>query len=627
MSLRKIQLLSPARNAETAKSAILAGADAVYMGASMFGARENASNSIQDIAEVCDFAHIYGAEVSVTLNTILQNNEINKAQELIWQLYEVGADSIIVQDMGILELDLPPIRLHASTQCHINSLGKAKFLEALGFETIVLARELGLKEISEISKQTNCKIECFVHGALCVSYSGQCYLSYAVGGRSGNRGACAQPCRMKYSLKDANGVSIAPDAYYLSLKDMNRSASLGEMLDAGVSVFKIEGRLKDSSYVKNITAYYRQRLDYEIQIRPNLIRSSIGNSKFEFTPNPSKTFNRNFCEYHLHGTEKNVSAFSAPKSRGEYLGIVTENAKNGFMFANAQNIFKNSDGLFFETPKGNTFGAGVSLVKGDYVKVGRPDEKIFIPANSKVWRNSSVEFEAQLKSDSIRKIKVQAELSLEGDFFTFSIKDPREIMVKKYIPLKNFENVQDKDNFIVKLQKNFSKLGGTPFELESFTINSNCSKLPYLKISEINAIRRELVEYLKLEILKSTELIRKSFIRKLPNFKSASEFAKYTPADKYANCYNIASKNLYAKCGINIVEPAPESSPNLDKSLQLMKTRHCILRELGMCKKEGNFPKTIKEPIFLESSAIRLRVALGCSSPNTDNCFCIFYHS
>lgn len=317
----KVELLSPAKNAEIAKSAILAGADSVYIGASAFGARAAAANPVEDIEALCKFAHLFGCRIYVALNTILDDGELDAAARLAWSVYRAGADALIIQDFGLLECGLPPMPLHASTQCHLATPDKARFLEACGFDTIVVARELSLDEISEISKSVSCKIECFAHGALCVSYSGQCYLSHAVGGRSGNRGECAQPCRMPYSLENSEGKEVMEPAHYLSLRDMNRSKGLGEMLDAGVGVFKIEGRLKDAEYVKNITALYRKRLDAELEKR-GVKKLSYGKSSAAFEPSAQKTFNRLFTEYHLRGTQGGNESFATPKARGEPIGTV-----------------------------------------------------------------------------------------------------------------------------------------------------------------------------------------------------------------------------------------------------------------------------------------------------------------
>ena len=325
------ELLSPARDVETAKCAILAGADAVYIGAPKFGARKDAANSAEDIAQLCRFAHLYGCKVYVALNTILFDSEIESAARLCETLWDGGADAIIAQDLGLLGATDRRVKFHASTQCNIDSPQKAKFLENAGFAAVVLARETGLAQTAETAKTVSVPIECFAHGALCVSYSGQCYLSYAIGGRSGNRGECAQPCRMLYEFADADGKRIAPPAYYLCLRDMNRIGRLSDMLDAGVSIFKIEGRLKDAAYVKNITAAYRAALDEQLKKR-NLPRASFGETQIAFAPDPQKSFNRLFCTYHLDGIEKGCASFQTPKARGEFIGIIKKSFDGGFVF-------------------------------------------------------------------------------------------------------------------------------------------------------------------------------------------------------------------------------------------------------------------------------------------------------
>ena len=379
------ELLSPARDVETAKCAILAGADAVYIGAPKFGARKDAANSAEDIAQLCRFAHLYGCKVYVALNTILFDGEIESAARLCEALWDGGADAIIAQDLGLLEATDRRVKFHASTQCNIDSPQKAKFLENAGFAAVVLARETGLAQTAETAKTVSVPIECFAHGALCVSYSGQCYLSYAIGGRSGNRGECAQPCRMLYELADADGKRIAPPAYYLCLRDMNRIGRLSDMLDAGVSIFKIEGRLKDAAYVKNITAAYRAALDEQLKKR-NLPRASFGESQIAFAPDPKKSFNRLFCTYHLDGVEKGCSSFRTPKARGEYIGTAKKTFDGGFVFPRAENIFSNGDGLFFDIGENkNGFGAaagGVALkARGHGVRGGlRENRAENIPA-------------------------------------------------------------------------------------------------------------------------------------------------------------------------------------------------------------------------------------------------------
>ena len=328
---KTIELLAPAKDKKTAFAAIDCGADAVYIGSPKFGARVNASNSLDDIKDVVEYAHKFRVKVYVTINTIMSDDELREAVELIYQLYDIGVDALIVQDMGLLECKLPPIKLFASTQCHNSTLEKVKFLEKTGFSRVILARELSLDEIRKIADNTDVEIETFIHGALCVSYSGQCYMSYAIGGRSANRGECAQPCRKKYSLVDSDGVVVATDKHLLCLRDLNFSSDIKDLIDAGVSSFKIEGRLKDEDYIKNVVSFYRKKIDDAIE-NTEYERSSSGYSVLGFEADVNKTFNRGYCEYFLHGRNKNIISFDSPKSRGEYTGKVKEVFEKYFLF-------------------------------------------------------------------------------------------------------------------------------------------------------------------------------------------------------------------------------------------------------------------------------------------------------
>ncbi|NTV10102.1 MAG: U32 family peptidase, partial [Zoogloea sp.] len=326
----QLELLSPAKNADFGIEAINHGADAVYIGGPAFGARANAGNSVQDIERLATHAHRYNARVLVALNTILDDAELDQAGALVRQIHEAGADALIVQDMGLLELDLPPIQLHASTQTDIRTVAKARFLQDVGFSQIVLARELSLKQIRAIAAETSCALEYFVHGALCVAYSGQCYISHAHTGRSANRGECSQACRLPYSLADQDGKVVAEDQHLLSMKDNKQSDNLRALVEAGISSFKIEGRLKDLSYVKNITAYYRQQLDALLEDLPGYRHSSSGRSTFLFTPQPDKTFNRGYTDYFANERHHGIEAFESPKFVGEPIGrVLRVDAKEG----------------------------------------------------------------------------------------------------------------------------------------------------------------------------------------------------------------------------------------------------------------------------------------------------------
>ena len=410
-TVRKIELLAPAKNLETGIEAINHGADAVYIGAPQFSARSAAGNSLDDIRQLVEYAHLFHAKVYVALNTILNDSELAAAEKIIWDVYHAGAGAIIIQDAGILNLSLPPIAIHASTQMDNRNLKKVRFLEDAGFSQVVLARELTINEIKDIATHTSVALEVFVHGALCTSYSGQCYISQALSGRSANRGVCAQYCRLPYTLQDAGGNVLASQKHLLSLKDLNQSDFLEELLDAGVSSLKIEGRLKESSYVKNSTAYYRQKLDTIFEKRPEYRAASSGESIPFFMPNPQKSFNRGFTNYFLHGRTKNIASPDSPKSIGEPVGNVADVKGNHFTLA-GQKTIHNGDGLCF----GST-GFRVNRVEGNQIF---PAEMPRLTPGTTLFRNYDHEFEKTLSGKSAER-KMRIEWLLEENSFGFSL--------------------------------------------------------------------------------------------------------------------------------------------------------------------------------------------------------------
>ena len=570
------------------------------MGAAAFGARSNAANSLQDLKEAANFAHDFGARLYVALNTILSDDELGEAKKLANLAYEAGADALIIQDLGLISDDLPPIEIHASTQCDIRTPEKARFLESAGFDTLVLARELSLSEISAISKSVKARIECFVHGALCVSMSGKCYLSYAVGGRSGNRGMCAQPCRMKYELLDADSKKVAKDSYFLSLKDLNRSQSIGDMLDASVSAFKIEGRLKDEDYVKNVTAFYRKILDIEITKR-GLVRASYGESKLNFTPEPSKTFNRGFTEYFLHGSKVGNASLNTPKSRGEYIGKVTES--RGAKFSYEGKPLHNGDGVLFELKNSDTIGANLQTATCDSAVC--PPTCPPIPKGAKIWRNKNPQFENSLAQKIERKIPISIRVFESGKFYVFEfchvesgVSSSLEIEISKLENARNFE--QAKENILTSL----SKLGQTNFEAEKLVFSAPSA--PFLKSAQINEIRRNCAAKLQENLRAHFEEAR---IVNVKRPKRAENFGGIE-CDYHANVLNNSAKNFYKNSGIDICEFAPESGEKLLDKVELMRTRHCILSELGLCKKKN--PNKLKEPLFLKNESAKLRLKFNC---------------
>ena len=455
---RRIELLAPAKDLTCGIEAINHGADAVYIGAPKFGARAAAGNSLEDIRALCDYAHLYNARIYVALNTILREDELPEAEQLIWQLYQAGTDALIVQDMGITRLNLPPIPLHASTQTDNRTPEKVKFLESAGFTQVVLARELSLNEIRCISEQTTVPLEVFVHGALCVSYSGQCYLSAALSGRSANRGECAQYCRLPYSMVDANGTEIVHNKHLLSLKDMNRSDQLEALLDAGVSSLKIEGRLKDVTYVKNITAYYRKKLDAILAHRPEYCRASAGTSTYTFEPVAEKSFNRGFTPFFLHERSKDITAFDTPKSLGEPVGTVKELKGTSFTVAGLKQL-NNGDGLVFFNNRGELEGFRVNRVEANRVfPLDMPDIKPKTP----LYRNFDQMFEKLLaKPSAERKLSVKIEFLDNAFGFTLAMEDETGARVMLTEPFaKEPARREQTDNIRTQL----SKLGNTPFE-------------------------------------------------------------------------------------------------------------------------------------------------------------------
>ena len=561
--VQKVELLAPAKDKKTAITAINSGCDAIYIGASNFGARKKVPNSLEDIKEIVDYAHKFYVKVHVTVNTILADDEILKAKELIQKLYDVGVDAIIVQDMGIFKLaidnKLPPIALHASTQCDNRDLEKVKFFDDMGVSRVILARELSLEKIKEICANTNAEIETFIHGALCVSYSGQCYFSHYIGGRSANRGECAQACRKKYTLVDERGNIIAKDKYLLSMKDFNASRHLESLIDAGVKSFKIEGRLKDENYVKNVVAYYRQEID---KFAP---KTSSGRVFLDFEPDVKKSFNRGFTDYFLDG-RKRCFNFESPKSLGEKLGKITKVGKDYFeigrtdykMAGGQAGIKINSqDGLYF-----NGNGCLVNKVEGKKIYPNKMDG---IAVGLEVYRNFDSKFEKQLESSKIKR-QIGVKFSFKNGILTVIDEDENSVnfTIDSCEKAKNPEKM--KENFITQLKKT----GDSDFYVEAIEISE---EIPFMPISQINEIRRTILEKLMNERLKN-------YKRELQKPLKFSKFPKEN-LDYRANIHNQCAKEFYEKCGCEVCEMSAESGAF---PKELMRTKHCLKFAFNMCK-------------------------------------------
>ncbi len=549
--MKKVELLAPAKDKKTAIAAINSGCDAIYIGASNFGARKKVPNSLEDIKEIVDYAHKFYVKVHVTVNTVLTDDELFQAKELIQKLYDIGVDAIIVQDMGIFKLaldgELPPIVLHASTQCDNRTLEKVKFFDNMGISRVILARELSLEQIKEICQNSNTEIETFIHGALCVSYSGQCYFSHYIGGRSANRGECAQACRKKYTLVDENGKIIAKDKYLLSMKDFNASRHLKDLTDAGVKSFKIEGRLKDENYVKNVVAYYRQEIDKFAR------KTSSGKVFSDFEPDVRKSFNRGFTDYFLDGRKKCFN-FESPKSLGEKLGKITKVGKDCFEL-NAE--VSKQDGLYF-----NGQGCLVNNIEGRRIYPNKMDG---IAVGVEVYRNFDSKFEKQLENSKIKRrigvkfvckngvLNAQDE---DGNFVVF-------VLPQGEMP-KNSEKMRE--NFINQLKKT----GESDFYTENTEI---IGELPFMPVSKINEVRRKILSDLMNERLKN-------YKRDLQKPLKYAEFPQ-KELDYRANIHNSEAKCFYENSGCKVCEMSAESGAF---PKELMRTKHCLKFAFNMCK-------------------------------------------
>lgn len=594
---KRIELLSPAKDVNCGKEAILHGADAVYIGAPKFSARAAAGNSVEDIRELCDFAHLYDARVYVALNTILRDEELEETEQLIWELYRAGTDALIVQDMGITRLNLPPIPLHASTQTDNRTPVKVKFLEEAGFSQVVLARELSLNQIREIAEKTTVPLEVFVHGALCVSYSGQCYLSAAIGGRSANRGECAQYCRLPYTMTDADGKVIARDKHLLSLKDMNRSDQLEALLDAGVSSLKIEGRLKDVAYVKNVTAYYRKHLDTVLSRRPEYCRASAGTSTYTFEPVTEKSFNRGFTSYFLHERNREITAFDSPKSLGEPVGTVKEIKGNSFTVAGLTPLH-NGDGLAFFNTKGELEGFRVNRVEDNRVY---PMHMPTILPKTKLYRNLDQEFEKLLSKPSAeRKILVKIELSDNPIGFTLCMTDETDARIMIAFPFeKEPAKREQKDNITTQL----SKLGNTPFKVADIQVAMKENW--FIPSSLLAEMRRQGVEML----LKNRKTRYAREWVKPARWKNTNPYPE-KQLTYLGNAANREAITFYQTHGVEKIAPAFELEPQ--KDVPLMFTKHCLRYSMGWCPVYQKEKSPYKEPYYLLYKDTRLRLEFDC---------------
>ena len=592
--LRRLELLAPAKDAIHGITAIDYGADAVYIGAPKFGARTAAANSIEDIGRLAEYAHRFRAKVFLALNTVLYDDELVEAERMARQAWDAGVDALIVQDMALAEMDLP-IPLHASTQAFNLSPEKAVFFEKAGFSRLILERAISLNEIRRIREASGIELEAFVHGAICVCYSGQCYMSQAVSGRSGNRGECMQPCRWDYNLTGENFRRLASAKHLLSVNDLNLSGHLEALIDAGVTSFKIEGRLKDKTYLKNSVAYYRQKLDEIIARRKDLARASAGKSAFDFIPDPEKSFSRGFTNYYLVDPKKMVSSFDTPKSIGQYVGEVRKTGQDSFVLDQG-GMLASGDGICFVS-EGGMQGTNVNKAEG---KTVWPNKMEGIVPGLKIYRNYDHAFVKNLdRSKTRRTIGVSAEIAADAGKLTLRFTDDEGNKSEKSVE-GTFDPAQNPLKAKETLRQQTAKTGDTVFRVENIEIKWDSPR--FIPSAILNGLRREALDELE-------SIRRKNYRRE--NRRTADRSAPYPQStlDYRANVTNRSAEKFYKNHGVSVIEPGFElQSDPVGK--EVMRTRYCIRREMGQCLQEKSC--TYGGPMQLENNYTIFELKFDC---------------
>ena len=635
LPLTALELLAPARDADTGIAAIDHGADAVYIGGPAFGARQSAGNTMDDIARLAEYAHRYNARVFMALNTLFTNEELPRARSLAFDAAKAGVDVLIVQDMGLMAGPLPDIELHASTQCDIRTPEKAAFLEKAGFSQMVLARELSLAEVAACRAALHsARIEYFIHGALCVSYSGQCYISEAITGRSANRGACAQLCRLPYDVYTESGEQIARRSHVLSLRDNNQTDNLEALIDAGVSSFKIEGRLKDLVYVKNITAWYRQQLDAIIARRPELSRTSDGVSTFSFTPDPEKSFQRGRTDYFVHGRQfakpYELAQLESPKNTGSPVGCCERVEPGEILVRPAAGVsLANGDGLTYLGDDEEIHGlavnradpAGRGLVR--LTLRNRRELPEGLRRGMTLMRNLDRSFVRELSGESaVRRIPIVMTFLVEDDALTLIVTDGREC-AEAHVAM-DLDAPSNPERNRETLIRNLGRLGDTLYTASDIFVPEDLDV--FVPASVVNMMRREAVDAL-------TKMREEARVR--PGRAPVDDEAPYP--DRIlgfaANVANDAAREFYERHGARVTAPAFEIKP-VEKA-DLMTCRHCIRAALKRCPKMLKaFPELLEktqreafrpEPLVLvNSSGERFEAIFHCKA---DPCFMTITHA
>ena len=588
---RYIELLSPAKDFESACAAVDYGADALYIGGARFGARYAASNSIEQIARVVEYAHQYGVRVHSTLNTVLYDSELEEAEQLARELIAAGVDALIVQDMAFREMNLP-VELHASTQVSNTTPEGVHFLEQSGFSRVILERSLTLEEIRNIRQATSVELECFVHGAICVGYSGRCFLSRSTSNRSGNRGECSQPCRLPYDLKDERGRIIMAGKHLLSVRDMDLSQDLETLIDAGICSFKIEGRLKDTRYIKNVVSYYRQQLDVILARRKELYRPSAGESVTDFTPNPVKSFTRGASQYMLHGKHGGVASLDTPKALGEYLGRIATVTRTGLRIDSKADVSA-GDGVCIIN-RGEIYGTNINGVQGDVIEPNRRDG---VEVGAELYRNYDHRFSLQLdRSRTQRKISAVAEVRLQAEGVLLRVTDINNfsVVVERKQPL---EQANDAEKMRQTLIRQVAKSGGTIFSITDVDVSG---EEYFVAASVVSDMRREALEALRLKRI-NTPLPHRILI-------DTGE-ARYPSESisRYENVINHLSRRFYERHGVKHFEQALETMPTQGE--RVMVSSYCIRREIGECLKCGS---KLRGELYIEHGTARYRLDFDC---------------
>jgi putative protease len=599
-----LELLAPAKDLECGQAAIDCGADAVYVGAPRFGAREAASNTIADIEKLAAHAHRVWARVYATVNTLLRDDELAEAERLCWQLYQAGVDGLIIQDVGLLESDLPPLPLIASTQMHNHSAERVAFWEKVGFSRAILARELDLDQIRAIRAATSLELEAFIHGALCVSMSGQCNLSYAFGGRSGNRGQCAQPCRRLYCLQDAAGTTLVHDKHLLSLRDLNLTAELRELAEAGVTSFKIEGRLKNKAYVMNVVGHYRSKLD-AVLAEVDGRRASSGKTTLGFEPDPDKTFNRGYTTYFLHGRGAAVASPDSPKHVGEPLGRVAHVRRDSFALETRASLHR-GDGISFFGHDQELHGTVVNQIDGAAVF---PEKLGGIERGLRVFRNHDHAFVSQVvRSRNHRRISVSLRMTESAAGFRLEASDEDGVVAGSEIDCVRVWADQPAQARLV-LKRQLARLGTSEFCASR--VDFDLPRMPHVPLATLNGLRRALVEKLRQQ---RARLRPARVVAHTPNHFPFPE----RELSFLGNVLNHKAASFYRRHGLERIEPAAESGLDMHGRM-VMVSRTCIKYEMGFCPREPGDPsrRCPAEPWFLvDDEGRRLRLDFRCDQRN-----------